>query len=703
MQVGDVYRTLGQPTPFDLAYTLEQESSSPTEDMHSDGVPVGAEATAVAAAPSQGTAPPDQQPRPGADEQKHACADRPATRQGSAQGRKPNADSSEQQQRKRKVQSPLQSEGAEQKDAAMRQQSLHGRKQCRLHAQRVDTVPAAVAQGPSAACQMPSQAQPTRLAEEASGAFTGLFGSGSPQQETCHLTRRVQDTSRPRQLSCRSGTEDSKGRSLHAAGYSHDFYSLFSGGATCDGFASLQDAPAMPASGHRMQYAEPPSHSSKQPPAPAGQPDPKTDLAKKPTNHKGPLDAWGRGRSVHAAGDSHGFSGLLQNMPRCDDFVSLQDAPAMPASRGSTPLSDEPGHFAVQRASLADPPASKSEAPKKAVDDQPAPGAQVSYRQLLQADFCEISRCEDAAHGERSIDVTAEPQTGAIDTRGEQVAEVAVARSEASQGGASLASLGLFRPGATCSGFETRLGLLQQGRGDLAHNEWSADEAAQPQAGITVADMQGERVAAAAAASAGASHLEASVSSLNLFTGATCSGFATSLGLFKPGATCAGFETSFSGLFGCKEAPGQRQADDTATDPAAKNQPESAKGASKAETTFSGLFGRKQASEQRKPAESLPDNTAKRQPECTAAQGKAGQDGAETYQIEDRVDRGHACVGDSAGERSHSRGSQPGAETENQKEALSFAGIFSKIGKRKQPSRLAKKSTGDTLSPFCMT
>ena len=181
-----------------------------------------------------------------------------------------------------------------------------------------------------------------------------------------------------------------------------------------------------------------------------------------------------------------------------------------------------------------------------------------------------------------------------------------------------------------------------------AHLEPSAEEKKEPQG----PSVQAEQVAAVTLAGTGAAQGEASLSSLDLFRpGATCSGFGTCLGLFRQGATCAGFETSFSGLFGHKQP----------------------------------------LPDQDKPA----DSSAKSQARITGAPSIAGKSGNDSAQAKGSVDRGELCVKDSAGDRSSSRSGSRAQGTGSQEEPLSFAGAFSKACKRKQPSRLSKKSKGE--------
>ena len=172
----------------------------------------------------------------------------------------------------------------------------------------------------------------------------------------------------------------------------------------------------------------------------------------------------------------------------------------------------------------------------------------------------------------------------------------------------------------------------------------SSEEKAQHHAGTT--DVLAEQMAAAAMADTGA----APEMSLDLFMpGATCSGFGTCLGLFRQGAACAGSQTSFSGLFGSKQDPEQAMTNGSS----ARNQPEIAAAPSKAE--------------------------------------ESGSEGAHKLSSCVRLD---TCIENLAGERSNPQSSRQAEGAGSQKEPLSFADIFSKVCKRKQPSRLGKKSKG---------
>ena len=176
-----------------------------------------------------------------------------------------------------------------------------------------------------------------------------------------------------------------------------------------------------------------------------------------------------------------------------------------------------------------------------------------------------------------------------------------------------------------------------------ARRKPSMEGSLDPQAGA--ADVHAKQ----AAAEAEAAQQEASLSRLDLFRpGATCSGFGTSLSLFRQGATSGGFETSFSGLFGHKQAP-----------------------------------------QQDKPA----DSSAERQREHLEAPSRAEQTGRGTAQKKGSIDMLDACMEDSIGERTTSRG-RGQAEASGSQGPLSFAGAFSKACKRKQPSRLSKKPKG---------
>lgn len=182
-------------------------------------------------------------------------------------------------------------------------------------------------------------------------------------------------------------------------------------------------------------------------------------------------------------------------------------------------------------------------------------------------------------------------------------------------------------------------------RDSSARGEPSMEGSLEPQAGA--ADAQSEQ----AAAEAEAAQEEASLSRLDLFrAGATCSGFGTCPGPFRQGATCGGLETSFSRLFGHKQAP-----------------------------------------EQDKPANS----SAGSQPQELEVPSKAEHTGRAAAQKKRSIDMANACMDNSGGERTTSRGGRQAGATGSQ-EPLSFAGAFSKACKRKQPSRLSKKPKGES-------
>ena len=243
-----------------------------------------------------------------------------------------------------------------------------------------------------------------------------------------------------------------------------------------------------------------------------------------------------------------------------------------------------PPHPNMQSPSLADQAGPEVDTQQDAVPAQASPVGSTSFEKVPEA--CEDGMEESSAQGKLSSEVTAAPQAEAVHVRAEQLAAEGLAGTGTAQGEASLSGLGLFRPGATCSGF------------------------------------------------------------------GTCPG------LFRQGATCASFETSFSGLFGLQQA---QQQDNAA------------------------------------------DSLGKSQPGMVAAPGRAGQSGDGSARKEDSTDRVHACTEDSAGEHSYSRGEGQAEVTGSQKEPLSFAGAFSKACKRKQPSRLSKKSNRECSRSNGMT
>ena len=243
------------------------------------------------------------------------------------------------------------------------------------------------------------------------------------------------------------------------------------------------------------------------------------------------------------------------------------------------------------------------------------------------------------SHSAQHADSSLQPSSMLSPSLADQAAAADADMPEAAQGSPHGETSYADAPEACAAGME---------ESSLAKLEPRLEEKAEPQG----PSVQAEQVASVTLVGTGAAREGASLSSLGLFRpGATCSGFGTCLGLFRQGATCAGFETSFSGLFGHKQP----------------------------------------LPDQDTPA----DSSARSSPQIVAAPSIARQPGDDSAQAKGCVVKGEACTEASAGEQRSSRSGRQQEATESQEEPSSFAGAFSKACKRKQPSRLSKKSKGE--------
>ena len=415
-QVGDVYRSLGQPQPFDLSYTLD----GPASHEHSRASPAAAETVEApqqaagmaqaAGVPGSGLVAPSneqlsQQPVHGAvslePSNSSAAAplqgQRPVTssevplQQGTAALDETGPDASQQQQ-KPKVQAHIMPQ-TQPCSAVGHQQNTRATKQRRLLAQRVDAAPTQAAPNSAAAGTMhaePPQADDMHAAGQPT-TFMGLLDSACVV-DPGHVPCPIQDSHGPSKLV----GADSKGASVHATGDSRAFSSLFSLGATCDGFGSRPAAPSMPASMDGMLQAGPPaSHKDC---TTLSQPAQKEAVPEKTAQ-----DQTGSLAAAHQEQTSSG-----KDMSQHERGMG--------------------GGAAAQLCQLAESKAQRAAQEATAAIEGSQSGASLSSLGLLR--------------------------------QGATCSGFDTAAVEASRPGASLCSLGLFRPGTTCSGFESSFSEL---------------------------------------------------------------------------------------------------------------------------------------------------------------------------------------------------------------------------------------------------
>ena len=414
-QVGDIYRSLGQPQPFDLSYILE----GPDSHEHGRASPAAAETAEApqqaagmaqaAGVPGSGLLAPSseqlsQQPVHGAvslephtssvaaplQGLKPVTSSEVSQQQGAAALDETCPDRPQQQQRKAQAHNVPQTQPC---SAVVHQQNTKATKQRRLLAQRVDAAPTQAAPNSAAAGTVhaaPPQADNTYAAGQPI-TFLGLLDSACAV-DAGHVACPIQDSHGP----SRSAGTDRNGASAHATGDSGGFSSLFGLGATCDGFGSRPAALNMPASMDRMLQA-----------GPAASHEDGNMLSQPAQKEVVP---------VETAQDPTGSLAAAHQ-----ELASIRkDTSQHECGMG--------GGAAAQQGQLAESKAQRAAKEATAAIEGTQPGASLLILGLLgQGATC-----------------------SGFDT----------AAVEAPPPGASLCSLGLFRPGTACSGFESSFSEL---------------------------------------------------------------------------------------------------------------------------------------------------------------------------------------------------------------------------------------------------
>ena len=209
LQVGDIYRSIGQPQPFSLSYTLQEPASS-EQSLAAQQAQTSVPAVLLHSGP--GEVLPSKQAPTDTNASVSAAAAQPCS-----------------------TSLPLSSQ---------RQIALPS-DQARI------CLPASGSAAAQCSGALPPSSQPRSELQAPAALSIQMCGDPAPDAS--------QGASMPHIAGRKQGAEDSTQRSLPAGGDSCGFSSLFSMAATCDGFASN---PAMPARPAGTQHADLRNHSS---------------------------------------------------------------------------------------------------------------------------------------------------------------------------------------------------------------------------------------------------------------------------------------------------------------------------------------------------------------------------------------------------------------------------------------------------------
>lgn len=377
----------------------------------------------------------------------------------------------------------------------------------------------------------------------------------------------------------------------------------------------------------------------------------------RPTQEAGELGQLGSRRgsegpgqhSTHAPDVSQGFGSFFDLVATCDGFAEPSPAAGPLPAGASMQHAELPGQASLGAPSVPGQPAHKatSAAGTARAPDQAAPNSDASH---------EASNRKYPVESKPSGNASAGPESHIAQPKAQQAASAEMPNGQTSHAGASLSSLGLFRPGATCSGFDTSFSPALFGR------KQDPEEHGQPASSMSEAIAGSLPACAAVAAARQISEQPA--------------GIATLEGQPQPSsspAACPSSDPSGNGVSSSKP-------------PVEPGQPES---------SSQGQFDASTV-----PAAAVP---------AAAAPSTAQVCSGEAQKAQAEVDRGHICGEALFGEHAASKGAQAPAETtgSQEKQPLSFAGLLGKLCKRKAPSRLGKKPAGDARkrlhAPACNT